>query len=273
VLNGSVTYVADLETLRTFTEAWATEVENARMGDLTLLVRITALTDIQNEVITARGGEINLSTRLANMYDSSSGLTVNLIGNGYRATGMANAVDPQDLTTLSQVNSLISGSVGTITDLDYGTALDGDIYVRSGLAVSSIPKSSLNVTDLGKGTATEGQCLKISGGVIVGDDCGGGGGGGYTPAYIATNTTAETGKLYFIDTSLGEVTLTLPLTMADGFYFTVVDRYRTFNTYNAHIGRNGHTIEDLSEDYDFTLDGEAIEWMYILADDNLKRIG
>lgn len=80
----STTYVADLATFLTFAEANATEVEAARDGEASLLANIQK-------------------------YIPLTGVGSNPDLNAKRIVNAADAVGSSDLTTLSQVNTLISG--------------------------------------------------------------------------------------------------------------------------------------------------------------------
>lgn len=98
---GQTNYIEYLNTLTTFSETWATEVE------------------------TARDGEANLNARLVGMVEYV-GLTANLPCANYRLTGLSDPIDSQDAATKSYVVAVASGggSPGdiSITSLGVGTA-------------------------------------------------------------------------------------------------------------------------------------------------------
>ena len=64
----------------------------------------------------------------------------------------------------------------------------------------------------------------------------------------STNTTAEAGKGYFIDTSSAAHTINLPASPSTGDTVAVVDAANTFNTNNVTVGRNGSNIESSASD-------------------------
>ncbi len=70
----------------------------------------------------------------------------------------------------------------------------------------------------------------------------------------STNFTAEARKNYFIDSSGGAITATLPssATLGDEIHF--VDAVGTFDTNNLTVGRNSHKIQGATSD--LTVDTE-----------------
>lgn len=138
-------YIAQLNTLVAFAELWATEVEAARNGESTLLDALLAIDtkadDVTSEVTAAREGEASLLANLtairALIADrvAKAGLDANLPFGGFRGTGAADGVDPNDLTTLQQVNALILGGGNPgdidITALAVGALAAGEILFNN----------------------------------------------------------------------------------------------------------------------------------------------
>jgi hypothetical protein len=79
---------------------------------------------------------------------------------------------------------------------------------------------------------------------------------------IITDTTATANNGYFVNTSAGEVTVTLPAAAAIGDTIKVSDTTGSFATYNCIIDRNGHKIMGLSEDFTCDIDNLCIELIY-----------
>jgi len=79
---------------------------------------------------------------------------------------------------------------------------------------------------------------------------------------IVTDATAVAGNGYFVNTSAGEVTVTLPATATIGDTIKVSDTSGSFATYNCIIDRNGHKIMGLSEDFTCDIDNLCIELIY-----------
>ena len=78
----------------------------------------------------------------------------------------------------------------------------------------------------------------------------------------STNFTASAGNQYFIDTSGGAFTLTLPSSAAIGDEIRVLDAAGTFDTNNLTIGRNSHKIQRDASDLTVTTEGAAFALVY-----------
>jgi hypothetical protein len=76
---------------------------------------------------------------------------------------------------------------------------------------------------------------------------GGGGGTNWQPV-ITTNTTAAAGQGFFVNTSGGAVTLTLPPAPSTNAEVAFVDYAGTANTNNITISRNGQNIQGSASD-------------------------
>ncbi len=90
---------------------------------------------------------------------------------------------------------------------------------------------------------------------------------------VTTNTTVENGKRYWVNTAGGAITLTIPASVAAGFTFAVGDYSRTFATNNCTIARNGHKIENLTDNFIMNYTGLLICLRYIDATVGFKNIG
>jgi hypothetical protein len=106
-----------------------------------------------------------------------TGLISNLSGNSYRGVSFTDGIDPQDLTTLAQVNSLIvgGGSPGAIpiTSLNVGTATANQKIKVDPVGTAIIGVDDVTtVTGLEVGTATADQLIRVNPGgtAIIGED-------------------------------------------------------------------------------------------------------
>lgn len=101
----------------------------------------------------------------------------NLELNSFRITGMANAINPQDATTLAQVTSLVGGAgAGTYLPLTGGT-LSGAVTFNGGVIVHNVNSTFTTLTSSGTATlhalsvpttATITSTLTASAGLVVG---------------------------------------------------------------------------------------------------------
>ena len=78
----------------------------------------------------------------------------------------------------------------------------------------------------------------------------------------STNFTAAVQNQYFIDTSGGAFTMTLPSTANIGDEIRVVDGVGSFDTNNLTIARNGHKIQRDASDLTITTEGAAFALVY-----------
>lgn len=74
--------------------------------------------------------------------------------------------------------------------------------------------------------------------------------------------TAAVGNLYFVDTSGGAVTVTLPATPSADDVITIVDYANNFKTYNCTIDPGAVDIEDSTADWVLTQNGSQVELTY-----------
>ena len=77
--------------------------------------------------------------------------------------------------------------------------------------------------------------------------------------------TAVSGTGYFVNTTSGAVTMTLPATPSAGDIVSVKDYANTFDTNNLTIGRNGQPISGESIDAVISTEGQALTLVYVDA--------
>ena len=82
---------------------------------------------------------------------------------------------------------------------------------------------------------------------------------------ISTNTTAIASRYYFINTTAGAITLTLPTTATMGDTVRVIDGANTFDTNNLTIARNGHVIMGDAENLVVSTEGASFDLVYYNA--------
>jgi hypothetical protein len=77
--------------------------------------------------------------------------------------------------------------------------------------------------------------------------------------------TAVSGNGYFVNTTSGAITVTLPASPSAGDIVSVADYANTFNTNNLTLGRNSSNIEGDSADFVINLQGVSITLVYVDA--------
>ena len=79
---------------------------------------------------------------------------------------------------------------------------------------------------------------------------------------ISSNTTLVAGGYYFVDTTAGAVTVTLPASAVMGDTVRVIDMAGTFLTNNLTVNRNSHKIQRVAEDLTVNIAGSSFDLIY-----------
>ena len=111
-----------------------------------------------------------------------------------------------------------------------------------------------NVLDIGTpsdGTITEAKLDTNSGGIID------------WQAVVTSNTTMVSGRGYFVNTTSGAITMTLPSSANRGDEVHVIDYAATADTNNITIGRNSHKIQGASSDLTVATERAAFTLVYV----------
>jgi hypothetical protein len=144
----------------------------------------------------------------------------------------------QQLTT----NFTVSGTTLAFTSAP-DTSADIDVYV--------IVQEKVGINTVADGVLTRAKmATSLQRNVI----------GAYS--IITGNTNAASGNYYFVDTSGGVVTLTLPTTAVLGDTIRVIDMSGTFDTNNLTVARNSHKIQRDAADLTVDTEGAAFDLVY-----------
>ena len=111
-----------------------------------------------------------------------------------------------------------------------------------------------NVLDIGTpsdGVITEPQLAANTGGIVD------------WQAVVTSNTTMVAGRGYFVDTSSGAITMTLPSSATRGDEVHIIDYGATADTNNITIGRNSHKIQGASSDLTVATERAAFTLVYV----------
>jgi hypothetical protein len=87
-------------------------------------------------------------------------------------------------------------------------------------------------------------------------------GGGNPWASTSSSITVAANDRYFVNTSAGAITITLPASPQTGDQVSILDLASTFDTNNCTIGRNGLKIMGLTENLILSTEDEAITLVY-----------
>ena len=111
-----------------------------------------------------------------------------------------------------------------------------------------------NVLDIGTpsdGVITEPKLAANTGGIVD------------WQAVVTSNTTMVAGRGYFVNTSSGAITMTLPSSATRGDEVWIVDYGATFDTNNCTIGRNSHKIQGDSANLTVSTERAGFTLVYV----------
>jgi hypothetical protein len=86
--------------------------------------------------------------------------------------------------------------------------------------------------------------------------------GDYERILVSTNTIAVSNRTYWVNTSGGVVTLTLPAAPVIGDFIKVTDLTGSFGTNRCVLARNGQNIMRIADDMDITTNGASVRLVY-----------
>ena len=88
-------------------------------------------------------------------------------------------------------------------------------------------------------------------------------GGTSWQAVKTANFTAVSGEGYFVNTTGGVITATLPASATIGNEVSIIDYAGTADTNNITIGRNGHNIQGAASDMTVSTERAAFTLVYV----------
>jgi hypothetical protein len=138
----------------------------------------------------------------------------------------------------------------TCTQVTLGDS--GDIFtIPSGATLTNSGSINNSGTITNTGTISGGTISGTLPGVVDWDT---------TPK--TANFTAVSGEGYFVDTTLGAITVTLPSSPSAGDYVSIKDYANTADTNNITIDRNGSNIQGITNNFIIDTEGLAITLLY-----------
>lgn len=148
------------------------------------------------------------------------------------------------------LNTSISGTAVKDEDTmssDSATALATQQSIKAYVdtSISSFSTTLSGLTDTTISTPSSGQVLKYNGSAWINDTDSG---GGATWESKSADFTASASTSYFVNTSSGAVTATLPASPTQGDEVRFLDVKGTFDTNNLTVARNGNPIQGDASD-------------------------
>ena len=170
--------------------------------------------------------------------------------------------------TVNWLDSVVSG--GDVVD-DTTPQLGGNLDVN-GNSIVSVSNGNISITPDGTGKViidglsyptsdgTADQVLKTdgAGNLSFGEVSG----GEQWQTVKTSDFTAVAGEGYFINTTSGTITMTLPASPSLGDFVTFVDYAGTFDTNNLTIGRNSENIQGSAADLTISVERAANTLVY-----------
>ena len=80
---------------------------------------------------------------------------------------------------------------------------------------------------------------------------------------ITSNTTMVAGRGYFVNTTSGAITMTLPGSASRGDEVSIIDYAGTFDTNNLTVGRNSHNIQGSAADLTVSTERAGFTLVYV----------
>src|SRR6056300_1592299 len=121
---------------------------------------------------------------------------------------------------------------GTIQNQELAGSLSEDRLATGTIANASLSNSTITIN---------GTSISLGGSSSVGVDFN-------WQSVQTTGFTAVAGNGYFVDTTSGTITVTLPASASLGDQIAIKDYAGTFASNNLTIGRNGHNIQGVAND-------------------------
>jgi hypothetical protein len=84
--------------------------------------------------------------------------------------------------------------------------------------------------------------------------------------------TAVSGNGYFVNTTSGAITVTLPASPSAGDIVSIADYTNTFQTNNVTVARNGSLIGGISADAILSTEGQSVTFIYVDGTEGWKNV-
>jgi hypothetical protein len=138
---------------------------------------------------------------------------------------------------------------GTIQNQELAGSLSEDRIATGTIANASLSNSTITIN---------GTSISLGGSSSVGVDVN-------WQSVQTTGFTAVAGNGYFVDTTSGAITVTLPASASLGDQIAIKDYAGTFASNNLTIGRNGHNIQGVANDSLISTNRASLLLVYVDA--------
>src|SRR6056300_1722581 len=136
---------------------------------------------------------------------------------------------------------------GTIQAVELSGSLSEDRLATGTIANASLSNSTITIN---------GTSISLGGSSSVGVDVN-------WQSVQTTGFTAVAGNGYFVDTTSGAITVTLPASASLGAQIAIKDYAGTFASNNLTIGRNGHNIQGVANDSLISTNRASLVLVYV----------
>ena len=158
----------------------------------------------------------------------------------------------------------ISGAVGGPLDSDLnGTELILDADGDTSITADTDDQIDIKIAGADDFRFTANNFEILSGSTITNSGTASGFGTVAWQSVITSNTTMVAGRGYFVNTTSGAITMTLPSSASIGDTVAIVDYAATADTNNITIGRNSHKIQGDAADLTVSTERAAFRLVYV----------
>ena len=220
------------------------------------------LLTIADDLMIKDGGTIGVASTNDALTISSAGLLTVKDDLIIKSGGTIGGAGDTDLLTLGSDILTVAGEV-SMTTLDIGgtnvTATAAELNLLDG---GTSVGSSITLADADGFVVNDGGTMKT---IPASDIKTYNPGGTAWQSVITSNTTMVSGRGYFVNTSGGAITMTLPSSASLGDYVQIIDYAATADTNNITIGRNSHKIQGDAADLTVSTERAAFTLVYVDA--------
>ena len=184
-------------------------------------------------------------------FQVSDALTATTTADYTLQVGVTNVTPESANHMLVSLNGILQAPVTSFTvsgaTLSFASSLTSNDSIDFVILLGDV----LDIGTPSDGTVTEPKLAANTGGIVD------------WQAVITSNTTMVAGRGYFVNTSSGAITMTLPASAVRGDEVWIIDYGATFDTNNCTIGRNSHKIQGASANLTVATERAGFTLVYV----------